>query len=247
MTVHELRYVKTGAVPGREDLLIQGGDMNVIRMAPVSLFFIRMDDGVLLVDSSFDLEDAKTLGVENIVEREIPSEDPITALKSVGIRPEDVTRLILSHAHFDHVGFVDRFPNAKIFIHRKELAWVMALPSWSVGYGPFSVKKIHRVWKQVVALDGVRVQIVPGVETIFAGGHSAGSLAVTVDTKKGRICLCGDNCFLYENIEKRIPIGLTNNLYESIAFMEKLPSLGDILIPGHDSLFYERFPDGVVA
>ncbi len=247
MVTHELRYVKTGGVPGREDLHIQGGDMNVIRMGPVPIYYIRTDDGVLLVDTSFDMEDAKTLGVDSVVERDLPSEDPLVALKNAGIAPEDVKRVILTHAHFDHVGFVDRFPNAKIYIHRKELAWVMALPTWSIGYGPFSTEKLQRIWKQLVPLDGMKVQIIPGVETIYAGGHSAGSMAVCVDTKKGKVCLCGDNCFLYINLEKHIPIGLTNNLYESMAFMERLPYLGDIFIPGHDPSFYERFPDGLVA
>jgi glyoxylase-like metal-dependent hydrolase (beta-lactamase superfamily II) len=99
----------------------------------------------------------------------------------------------------------------------------------------------------LVPIDGNVIEIVSGIEAVYAGGHSAGSLAVCVDTSEGKVCLCGDNCFLYENIEKRIPIGLTNNLYESIKFIEKLPSLGDILIPGHDPLFFERFPNGVVA
>jgi glyoxylase-like metal-dependent hydrolase (beta-lactamase superfamily II) len=247
MADHKLKYVKTGAVPGREDLLIQGGDLNMIRMAPVSLFYVPMEDGVLLVDSSFTMEDAKTMGAEDAVERKLPAEDPLTALKIAGVEPKDVTHLILTHAHFDHVGNVDKFPNAKVYIHRKELAWVMALPSWSIGYGPFSVEKLQRIWKQLVPLEGDFVEVLPGIETVYAGGHSAGSLAVCVDTKKGKVCLCGDNCFLYENIEKRTPIGLTNNLYESLAFMEKLPALGDILIPGHDPLFFERFPGGVIA
>jgi glyoxylase-like metal-dependent hydrolase (beta-lactamase superfamily II) len=72
-------------------------------------------------------------------------------------------------------------------------------------------------------------------------------MAVVVNTKKGRVCLCGDNCFLYKTIEENIPIGLTDNLVESLAFMEKLPSLGEILIPGHDPQFFDRFPNGVVA
>lgn len=247
MSKYELRYVKTGAVTGRDDLLIQGGDANRVRQAPVQIFYVRLDDGFLLVDSSFDMEDAKTLGVERAVQRDLPAEDPLTALEKAGVKAEKVKHLILTHAHFDHVGFVDRFPNAKIYIHRRELAWVMALPAWSVGYGTFSVEKIQRVWRQLVPLDGERVQILPGIETIYAGGHSAGSMAVVIQTKAGKVCLCGDNCFLYENIEKNIPIGLTNNLYESMAFMEKLPSLAEILIPGHDPKFFEKYPDGLVA
>ncbi len=247
MATNELKYVKTGAVPGRDDLLIQGGDVNRTRLGPVPLFYVPLKNGILLVDSSFSMEDAKILGTQDAVKRSMPEEEPLSALAAAGIKPDDVTHVILTHAHFDHVGNIDKFPRAKIFIHRRELAWVMALPPWSVGYGPFAVEKLQRVWRQLVPLDGDVVEVLPGIQTVYAGGHSAGSLAVCVKTGKADVCLCGDNCFLYENIEKNIPIGLTNDLYESMAFMEKLPTLGDILIPGHDPLFYERFPNGVVA
>jgi glyoxylase-like metal-dependent hydrolase (beta-lactamase superfamily II) len=247
MAVHELHYIKTGTVPGREDLLVQGGSVENVINCPVPIYYIHTKDGVFLIDSSFHMDDAKVLGAEEAVTRKMPEEDPLFALEKAGIKPKDVTKLILTHAHFDHVGYVDAFPKAKVYIHRKALAWVMALPSWSVGYGPFSVQKIYRVWEQLIAIDGDRVQIIPGIEVLYVGGHSAGSLAVLVDTKKGRVCLCIDNCFLYKNIEEKIPIGLAPNLYENIAFLEKLPSLGDISIPGHDPSLHERYPGGLIA
>lgn len=247
MTIHELHYLKTGSVPGREDYQIQGGSIEKVIDGPVLIYYVFTKDGVILIDSSFHMQDAKIMGIEKIIKRNEPEEDPIFALKKVGIEPEDVTRLILSHAHFDHVGYVDAFPRAKIFIHRKELAWVMALPPWSLGYGSFSVERIQRVWRQLVPIDLDHFQVYPGIETLYVGGHSAGSLAVLVDTQKGRVCLCLDNCFLYRNIEEKIPIGLTLNLYESIAFLESLPSLGDIFIPGHDPLTCKKYPDGKIG
>jgi glyoxylase-like metal-dependent hydrolase (beta-lactamase superfamily II) len=247
MTEYELRYIKTGTVPSRGDLLLQGGDPSEVRAGPVYVFYIKTAKEVVLIDTSFHMDDAKILGVEKDVTRKLPDEDPLYALKQVGVEPEDVTHLILTHAHFDHVGYLDAFPNAKVFAHQKELAWIAGLPVWSIGYGSFSIEKIERVRAQMTVIYGERAQILPGIEVVYAGGHSAGSMAVVVNTKKGRVCLCGDNCFLYETIEEHLPIGLTNNLYESLAFMEKLPALGDILIPGHDPLFFDRFPNGVVA
>lgn len=247
MSIHQLKYVKTGTVPGREDLLYQGGDLQNVRQGPVYLFYVKFDRGVVLIDSSFHMDDARIMGAEKSVHRTIPDEDPLYALEQVGIKPQDVTHLILTHAHFDHVGYVDAFPNARIFVHRKELAWVMALPKWSVGYGSFCIEKLYKAREQLVPIDIDDYEVIPGINAIYAGGHSAGSLAVVVSTNKGRVCLCGDNCFLYKTIEEGIPIGLTNNLYESIAFLQKLPSLGDIFLPGHDPRVYEQYPDGLIA
>jgi glyoxylase-like metal-dependent hydrolase (beta-lactamase superfamily II) len=247
MSSLELHYVKTGTVPGREDLLYQGGDLQKVRQGPVYLFYVKFEKGVVLIDSSFHMDDAKILGAQDNVHRKLPDEDPMFALEKVGVKAQDVTHLILTHAHFDHIGYVDAFPNAKIFVHRKELAWVMALPKWAVGYGSFCLDKLYKARNQIVPIDIDMYEIIPGIEIVYAGGHSAGSLAVIVSTKKGRACLCGDNCFLYKTIEEKLPIGLTNNLYESIAFLEKLPSLGEILIPGHDPKVYELFPNGLIA
>jgi len=247
MTTYELRYVKTGTVPGREDLLYQGGNVTIIRQGPVYLFYVKFDEGVVLVDSSFHMDDAKIMGSEKSVRRSIPNEEPLFALEQMGIKAGDVTHLILTHAHFDHVGYIDAFQNAKIFIHRKELAWVMALPKWSIGYGPFVTEKIYKVRDQLVPIDIDEYDVLPGIRTIYVGGHSAGSLAVVVNTKKGRVCLCGDNCFLYKSIEEKLPIGLTNNLYETITFLQKLPGLGEIFIPGHDPKMFDLFPNGLIG
>lgn len=248
MSIHKLQYLKTGTVPGREDLLYQGGSCQNVWQVPVYMFYIKLPDGgIALIDSSFHLDDAKVLGVEKEVKRKFPDEDPLFALGKVGINPEEVTHLILTHAHFDHVGYVDAFPNAKIYIHRKELAWVMALPEWSVGYGSFCFEKLFKVNRQIVPIDIDRYEITPGIETIYVGGHSAGSMAVVIATKIGRVCFCSDNCFLYKSIEEKLPIGLANNLYENIEFIQKLPSLGDVFLPGHDAKMFERYQEGFIG
>jgi glyoxylase-like metal-dependent hydrolase (beta-lactamase superfamily II) len=227
--------------------MIQGGNPEVVYDGPVPIYYIRATDDLVLIDTSFHFDDAEELGIRDAVSRKLPDEDPILALEKEGIKPEHVTKLILTHAHIDHVGYVDAFPNAEIYMHRKELAWVMALPPWAVGYGEFAPRKIYKVRKQLRPIDGDHMQILPGIEVMYVGGHSPGSLAVLVDTKDGRVCLCIDNCFLFRNISEKIPIELGYNIFECMAFLEKLPSLADIHVPGHDPQLYERFPGGVIA
>lgn len=247
MKTHELRFIRTGSVPSREDLMIMGGNANIVHDGPVLIYYLRINKDIVLVDTSFHMDDAKTLGIDSATKRVLPDEDPLYALNKIGIKREDVTKIILSHAHVDHIGYIDAFPNATIYIHRKELAWVMALPKWAVGYGQFSVEKLQKVRQQLHVIDGDRYQILPGVEVIYVGGHTPGSLAVLVDTKIGRVCLCLDNAYLYRNIEENIPIELTNNLYENLSFHEKLPFLADVFVPGHDPLLLQKYPDGVIG
>ena len=54
----------------------------------------RTANEVVLIDASFHMDDAKILGVEKDVTRKLPNEDPLYALKQVGVEPKDVTHLI---------------------------------------------------------------------------------------------------------------------------------------------------------
>src|SRR5918999_462301 len=59
---------------------------------------------------------------EKFVERWRPVayEQPSAALRRIGLRPEDVTDVVVSHVHWDHLDGADLFPNARIWIQRAE-------------------------------------------------------------------------------------------------------------------------------
>jgi glyoxylase-like metal-dependent hydrolase (beta-lactamase superfamily II) len=42
-------------------------------------------------------------------------------LKSIGLNPDDVTRIVAGHGHWDHVGQLDSFPNAVLYVQKEEL------------------------------------------------------------------------------------------------------------------------------
>jgi len=67
---------------------------------------------------------AKKFGIEQWI-------SPIRMLDRLGVAAEDVTDIVLTHAHYDHMGSIDKFPNAQILIQKREiLSWVeaMAMP-----------------------------------------------------------------------------------------------------------------------
>ena len=56
---------------------------------------------------------------------------PVRMLAELGVQPDDVTDIVISHAHFDHMGSIGKFPKAQIYIQKSELlSWheAMALP-----------------------------------------------------------------------------------------------------------------------
>lgn len=240
----ELKYVKTGSVPGNEAFLFWTGNPAVIRDSVCPWWYINTGKDHILIDASFSMEDAARLGVESLCKRKVPEEEPLSALRNVGIEPEKVNHLILTHTHYDHIGYLDRFPNAKIYIHRKELAWASVPRLWYPGYGEFTTPRLNSVSNQLFPLDTTWAEIIKGVEVMCVGGHTPGCMAVFVDTAGGRVCLAGDNLFVYENIEKGLPIACYHNLDEVLSSMELFPKLADIIVPGHDAKIYERYPNG---
>lgn len=246
MNNYKLEYVKTGMILGRCDSLYQGGDQNSFLKSPVTIYFIRTNKGILLIDSSFDMNDIEELKMSDSVTRALPDEEPMHALKKAGINSDDVTKIIMTHLHVDHAGYFDHFPNAKIYIHKKELSWIMELPGWVQGYSKSTLTKVNKAINQIVPINAECIEIEPGIEVMYVGGHSPGSTVVFVHTKNGKVCLCSDNCFLYKNIEEELPIGLAINLMENVIFLKKLKGLADIFIPGHDPILYKKYPNGVI-
>lgn len=90
---------------------------------------IKGRDPVAMVDVGYnDKAYGKVLGGRFGVEN---WRDPKTVLAGIGLAPDDVDTCFISHAHFDHFGNVEDFPNAKFYIQRHEISkwvWAMSLP-----------------------------------------------------------------------------------------------------------------------
>lgn len=113
--------------------------------------------------------------------------DLVGALARVGVAPEDVTHVVASHCHFDHVGaqvverageLVPRFPNARHFAPRIEVEMARR-PGHArqASYRAEDVDPIRRAGL-LEELEGVN-EILPGLELHVLGGHSDGVSVVT--------------------------------------------------------------------
>ena len=56
-----------------------------------------------------------------------PLRDEMTAM---GLDPDDVTRIVIGHGHWDHAGQLDQFPNAVLYVQREELRAI----DWALNY-----------------------------------------------------------------------------------------------------------------
>lgn len=144
----------------------------------------------------------------------------VEALKSVGIEPESVKHIFLTHSDYDHVGNVSAFPNAEIHIHQKETALITGKTA------RFGTKKFNTISRQdlstfedekPMALEDIMIQ------PIFTPGHTVGHTCYMINES---VLFTGDTLRLLPN-GKIIPFMLFINMSnaqqrESIVRIKKI-------------------------
>ncbi|MEJ5375590.1 MAG: N-acyl homoserine lactonase family protein [bacterium] len=180
--------------------------------------------------------------------------NPLEALARLGIDPEQVSKVIITHIHFDHVGgmevFPRAFPKARFYVQKKEFDFWMK--------NPLSKKKPFQTMtdflanqalaklqgsKQLVLVDG-DCSIAPGMELLLVPGHTVGLQAVMVQTNRGRLILASDCAHIHKSFRDDIPSCLITDMLAWLESYEKLRAKTslDLIFPGHDVMMLRDFP-----
>jgi Zn-dependent hydrolases, including glyoxylases len=205
--------------------------------------------GTILVDCGFGAEPGRRRGRDTLV-------DPVAALAALGVEAGEVERIVVTHAHYDHIGNLHRFPNAEVVMARREYEF------WT---GPYAgrLQFAHHVEAGELAhLGTVREQgrlrlvedtcdLAPGIELVVVGGHTPGQLVVQVGTSTGAVVLAADALHFYEELERDRPFFVLSDLVEMYRGFDVLREMtedpGRLLVAGHDAEVGKRFPDRVAG
>ncbi len=177
---------------------------------------------------------------------------PSETLQRVGLKPEDITDVVITHAHWDHADGVDLFPKAKIWIQKDELEYY-AGEAWQSrrthgGIDPEDVLALVKLNTEgrVSLVNGDAQEILPGITCYTGGKHTYASQFVGVNTAAGTVVLASDNMYLYENLEKHLPIAQTLDADSNLRAQDRMKQLAakpELIIPGHDPAEMTRFPE----
>jgi glyoxylase-like metal-dependent hydrolase (beta-lactamase superfamily II) len=179
-------------------------------------------------------------------------EKPSTALAKLGVRPEDVTDVIISHVHSDHLDGADLFPNAHVWIQRDEYRHYVGAHGEPLDRGIDTVDanmlaSLYRAGR-VTLVDGDAREIIPGITVYTGGRHTFASEYVGVATGAGTVVLASDNAYLYANLATHTPIGATFSPgdtamnRQALERMERIATSPRLIVPGHDPDIFIRFP-----
>lgn len=157
-------------------------------------------------------------------------------LAAQGVRPEDVTDVVLTHAHYDHAVNFTLFPRATVWIGEEELRWASAQPP---GFDPLPelyVAALNRNPDVRRIKDGE--EFLPGLHAMLAPGHTPGCLVFHLTANETPVIFTGDAaknraellCGRADMSEDEAATG--RSIAAIWELWRKVP--GTLVIPGHD-------------
>ena len=203
---------------------------------PFSFMLAQQGDRNVLLDTGFMQDEtssgfSRKFGIPNWI-------SPVRMLAELGVAAEAVTDIVITHAHFDHMGSIAEFPNARLFIQKSELlTWyeAIALPP-RFGYltaiiDPDNLRTALEasIEHRVTLVDGDQDDILPGMHVRLGSGHTIGHQFVLVETEKGRRVVSGDCVYSRMQITGRNNDGVymplnnaTGSVWEQLKSIDKM-------------------------
>jgi N-acyl homoserine lactone hydrolase len=150
-------------------------------------------------------------------------------LAEIGLKPDDIGRVAISHTHGDHIGNVGLFHNSTIVMQRAEYRWIHSPngPNENVNQLMALARNLLGTPKNLQLVDGDTDVFGDGSVTLLSTpGHTPGHQSLLVHlTNSGFIILSGDVAHLEENFEKNIVPSLNTSKAQSIASMATVRQL----------------------
>jgi glyoxylase-like metal-dependent hydrolase (beta-lactamase superfamily II) len=190
------------------------------------------------------------------------SRDAPSVLSKVGIRPEAVDTIFVTHAHYDHMGNLPAFPNARVYLQTREIErweYALGMPSrfsaLRESVDPADILYVRQLQEdgRLVLVDGVAQDVLPGIDLRPAfDSHTDGSQYVVIRNAEHTWVATGDNMFSYANAEttpshpsyRGIGYG-TGSLWRSLLIIDEMLTIAgavERLAIVHEGETFQRFP-----
>ena len=197
----------------------------------------------VIVDTGFDQDTARRRNRQLVR----PVADGLTA---IGIAPDEVEHIVISHMHYDHAGNHDLFPRARYHVQDAEMAYCTGrrMAEAEVG-GVFDAGSVAAMVQKVftgrVQFHDGDTELAPGITLHKVGGHTRGMQVVRVATQRGWVVLGSDSAHFYANIDPGRPFPIFDDMKAYVEAQRtalRLATSPEHFIPGHDPLVCARYP-----
>ncbi|MEJ8572081.1 N-acyl homoserine lactonase family protein [Microbaculum marinum] len=240
--VFAVRYARNPGQTAAHNFV--GGDPHDGPM-PLDYFVwaIRGNGRTFIVDTGFDEAMSAKRNRQFLL-------SPADGLKTIGVDPETVEDVILSHMHYDHCGNYDMFPRARYHLQDVEMAYSTGRCMCHAALKfPFEeedvVAMVRKVFAGRVQFHDGDAEIAPGLSVHHVGGHSKGLQVVRVWTRRGWMVVASDASHFYANMEQGRAFPIMHSLADTLEGYDRLYALASErsnVIPGHDPIVNDLYP-----
>jgi len=207
------------------------------------IWLIRGDNGRnILLDAGFlqDIPEAKYFDMVDYMR-------PDSTLSKLGLKAGDITDVILSHPHWDHIDGLGLFPNAQVWMQKEDFNYCVGA-AWQKGgnNGGFNKRDMRMLIDlnlagKLTLVDGDDKEIIPGIKVFTGARHTFNSEYVLVETGLNSL----------EHLRPASAGGTWDSAGQVRAMvrMKTMVSSPRYIVPGHDSKIFTLFPkvaEGVV-
>lgn len=226
--MYNITLLRTAHIDCADSVLYKNGDSASATKIGCHCFLLEKDGKYFLIDTG--IEDMATVnktksskadwlrgdGEYNVKEN----------LEKLGVNPADISKVFVTHAHYDHISGAIHFENAKFYMTNTEYELLYSpdnnLKEFLSPVKDFLTGKRVVLFDDELETDGIRLK--------KRGGHTAGSMSVEVDG----ILFTGDTLFVQDNINKKIPAGFTADRETSDRLLEEYLAFDGRIITSHD-------------
>ncbi|HUV01681.1 MAG TPA: MBL fold metallo-hydrolase [Bacteroidales bacterium] len=248
---YAIEYARNKSRTSASNIAIGGNSKDSVSFS-YYFWYLNGDNGrKVLVDVGYVRDYSKPLTNQDYIR-------PDSALQRINVSPDEITDIIITHPHSDHIDGLNLFPAGTIWIQRNDYTYFVG-DGWQKdadhrGLNKGDVLKIVQanLDGRVQFVDGDSIEIIPGIRVFIGSKHTFESQHLLVDTKAEKVLLASDDSWFYYNLDHELPIPLVLDADAYTAQLRKMKTLipnKDLIIPGHDPLVMHRFPkvaEGVV-
>lgn len=238
----KLYVFSSGALSVGKNLLVNLASTDPLRV-PVGFFVIQHPKGNVLFDTGNNdkiITDPSYWGpffkaLNPVVTPDVAID---AQLGKIGLKPDDITYVVVGHMHLDHGGNVGKFPNSTLVVQKDEIRNAFWPEPGTAGpYIPGDAASLRNDLSEAMPNKYKMLQLAGDLDLFGDGsvvvkrwvGHTPGSQMLLVRLPKtGTIILTSDNVYLRENVEKNLlpnialaydPAGILRG-YEWIRYMQ---------------------------
>lgn len=158
----------------------------------------------------------------------------LDGLAAVGLTPDDIDGVFLTHSHWDHILNIDLFHNAEIVLHRLEFGYAKdPLPGDYIT--PLYTAKLLEDKRIRTVEDGDVLE--PGLSVLLTPGHTQGSSSLLVNTDQGVAGIVGDAMPSARAYLQKTPPVIMWSEAEAEFSIRRIAEHCRVIYPGHDRPF----------